>query len=117
MDQPPGSDRGNIGQSPLSLKTVRQEKTRENDWRVMSVIGAGRIKDEALKDLYRSHRLPPYATLAVHIRSVEELDDHEQEPMQGLAYCNGCPVGVTGWPFHVEGSIYSGYESAYGASA
>ena len=23
--------------------------------------------------------------------------------MQGLAYCNGCPVGVTGWPFHVEG--------------
>lgn len=78
-----------------------------NSWMLFSSNGAGSIRDMALKDVYRAHKLPPFTNLAMRIRTEDELiniqDVLQSYRRPGLIYVNGGPAGVTGLPFLVEG--------------
>jgi hypothetical protein len=75
------------------------------NWMIYSSMGAGRIKDEALKEPYRTYCFKPWCTAAVKLYSETELADLAKAPEPGLLFFNGAPVGVSGLPFHVEGGF------------
>ena len=66
--------------------------------------GAGRVKDEAIKDLYRTHRLPPFTTAAVLLLPEEEMDS-PAAPARGLITATGAPWASQGYRFTQKARI------------
>ena len=72
-------------------------------WTIFSTQGDGSIREEAIKDVYRNHKLPPFCTLAARSMDEGEFSDINIPADVGLLFCNGGPVGISGLPFHIEG--------------
>lgn len=86
------------------LNDAHAEGSATIEYLVLSTMGAQRIKEEALREPFRSFNLRPFATLAVRLlSSADMLSQHG--PETGLFFSSGGAVGVSGLPFHCEGAF------------
>ena len=86
------------------LNDAHSEGSATLEYLVLSTMGAPRIKEEALREPFRSFNLRPMATLAVRLLSAADMLS-PQPPETGLFFSSGGAVGVSGLPFHCEGAF------------
>ena len=74
-----------------------------DSWTIWSICGAGRLRDLAASEPYRSLKLQPFITIAIKELHNESDSEKLKSPDSGLYYCGGGVVGISGLPCHVEG--------------
>lgn len=79
-----------------------------DSWTIWSICGAGRLRDLAASEPYRSLKLQPFVTIAMKELN-NESDGEKLVPETGLYYCGGGTVGVSGLPCHIEGPFLQNF--------
>jgi hypothetical protein len=101
-------------QAQAQLALVEQSR-----WMVCAVLGAGTLRDLALREPFRPLRLKPFVSIALHLGTTHGggggSGNATTGPVlrtpacQGFWFAGGGPLGRTGLPFHVEGSFLPDY--------
>jgi hypothetical protein len=90
---------GNISILPASGNGLISSN---EEWLVISTIGAGQCKDLAVKDPYRSLKLNPFITIFTRVLQDDELNDLSHPMDVGRLCCGPAVLCSSGLPFHIE---------------
>ena len=93
---------GWLGWEPSQLPN-NSDLVSLDSWTIWSICGAGRLRDLAASEPYRSLKLQPFITIAMKEINNETNNEKVEGPDTGLYYCGGGLVGVSGLPCHIEG--------------
>eukprot|EP00981_Chlorochromonas_danica_P007847 scaffold1884_cov343-Ochromonas_danica.AAC.64 len=75
----------------------------EEAWMMSGIMGHSSQTDLALNTVYRPAGLQPYVCIAMQVLDSWHLSQHDLPPDSGFYVKNGALLGVTGFPFHIEG--------------